>query len=156
MSLKKYICQLKQHKRFNNVAYVIVAYEDCIGLEIPSQLSAKGTIDGIPFQKTLALIGNNEYVLVVNQQMLDAIQKGFGEFVEILIEKNITKEVSLEDTFLSTLKTFPLAFSRFNKMPQNYKNEYIDFLRDSVNSDIKHKELSQLSKIKNLIEMFNN
>ena len=156
MSLKKYICELKRHKRFNNVAYVIVPYDNCEGQDIRTQLNVKGTIDGVSFQKTLASLGNNEYILVVNQKMLNIINKSFGDKVEIQIENNIIKEISLEDTFLKTLKTFPLAFQRFNTMPQNFKNEYINFLNDSNNVNDSHKELTQLSKIKNIIDMFNN
>jgi len=124
--------------------------------DIRSQLTVKGTIDGIPFQKTLVSLGKNEYVLVVNMKILKFLNKSFGDKVEITIEKNITREASLEDTFLKTLKAFPIAFQRFNKMPQNYRNEYINFLNDSDNSNGKDNELAQLSKIKNIIEMFNN
>jgi hypothetical protein len=118
------------------VAFVPFSVEKTFGTK--GKVDIKGTIDGLPIQRTLMPAGNGEHFLIINVEMRKAIGKDDGDAVFIEIEPDETyKDVEMPDYFLYELEENVIGKIEFECTSPSNKRWMQKYLMDGKSMDTK-------------------
>ena len=97
-----------------------------------------GTIDGLPYQRTLLPDGQGRHFIVTNAVMRKKIRKKVGDTVIVTMEPDATYAiVILPDYFEEELENYPLAKAYYEKSAPSFKRWVVQFLTEPKNMDTK-------------------
>jgi Domain of unknown function (DUF1905)/Bacteriocin-protection, YdeI or OmpD-Associated len=103
-----------------------------------NRLDVKGTIDGLPIQRTLLSSGDGTHYLMLNAAMRKAIGKGEGDEVFVEIEPDNTyKIVEMPDYFLMELEENEVAKIEFKRTSPSNKRWMQQFLTEGKSMETK-------------------
>jgi hypothetical protein len=116
------------------VIYVPFDVEATFGAK--GRLDVSGTIDGVPYQRTLLSDGKGRYFIVTNVTMRKKIGKDAGDWVQVEMEPDETyKEVVLPDYFIEELEEYPDAKAAYEKAPPSSKRWVLQHLTEPKSMD---------------------
>ncbi|MBP6185662.1 MAG: DUF1905 domain-containing protein [Saprospiraceae bacterium] len=111
------------------VIYVPMDVEATFGAK--SGVDVRGTIDGLPYQRSLISDGNGSHFIVTNLAMRKQLGKTTGDEVLVTMERDDTyKEVTLPDYFVDELAQHPRAQAAYDKAPPSSKRWVVSFLNE--------------------------
>jgi Domain of unknown function (DUF1905)/Bacteriocin-protection, YdeI or OmpD-Associated len=103
-----------------------------------NRIDVKGTIDGLPIQRTLLSAGDGTHYLMLNAAMRKAIGKGEGDEVFVEIEPDETyKIVEMPDYFLMELEENEVAKIEFERTSPSNKRWMQQFLTEGKSIETK-------------------
>lgn len=103
-----------------------------------NRVDVKGTLDGLPIQRTLLPAGDGTHYLMLNAAMRKAISKGEGDEVFVEIEPDDTyKIVEMPDYFLFELEENTVAKTEFERTSPSNKRWMQQFLTEGKSMDTK-------------------
>ena len=103
-----------------------------------NRVDVKGTLDGLPIQRTLLPAGDGTHYLMLNAAMRKAICKGEGDEVFVEIEPDATyKIVEMPDYFLFELEENKVAKTEFERTSPSNKRWMQQFLTEGKSMETK-------------------
>ena len=147
--MKKYKFKGKiiQHGKMD-AGYVIFPYD--VKKEFGTgRVKIKATFDGVPYRGSLAPMGIKEgYPLLVLKDIRKAINKTFGDVVNVVLEKDTEERiVEMPDDLAKALGRKKKIMDAFEKMAYTHRKEYVNYVNDAKKSE------TRLRRIEKVLEM---
>lgn len=147
--MKKYKFKGKiiQHGKMD-AGYVIFPYD--VKKEFGTgRVKIKATFDGVPYRGSLAPMGIKEgYPLLVLKDIRKAINKTFGDVVNVVVEKDTEERtVEVPDDLAKALGMKKKIRDAFEKMAYTHRKEYVNYVNDAKKPE------TRLRRIEKVLEM---
>ena len=131
--MKKYRFKGKiiQHGKMD-AGYVIFPYD--VKKEFgAARVKIKASFDGVPYRGSLVPMGIKEgYPLLILKEIRKTINKSFGDYVNVVLEKDIEERtVEIPDDLAKALSKKKTLKSVFNAMSYTHRKEYVNYINDA-------------------------
>ncbi len=126
------------------IVIALVAFDVEAVFGVKNRVDIRGTIDGLPFERTLLPLGDGRHYFMLNAKMMKAIRKKMGDEVYIEIEEKENtsyKEVELPDYFLMELEENPAAKEQYELSNPSAKRWVVQFVTEPKSADAKAKRV---------------
>lgn len=108
------------------------------------QLRVKGTIDGHPFQSSLAPMGGGTHLLGLHKATREAIGKAIGARVAVVLEPDLAERpVVVPDDFARALTANPPAAARFETFAYTHRKEYVQWIEEAKRPETRQRRISE-------------
>jgi hypothetical protein len=117
---------------------------------VKNRVDIKGTVDGLPIERTLLPIGDGRHYFMLNAKILKAIDKKNGDEIYVEIEEQehtAYKEVELPDYFIMELEENAIAKAEYEAMSPSGKRWVFQFLTEPKSIDAKAKRVIKALEI---------
>ena len=113
-----------------------------------SRIDVCGTIDGVPYQRTLLPDGQGRHFIVTNTAIRKKLKKKAGDKVLVTMQPDETYAVVvLPDYFEEELENFPVAKAYYEKSAPSFKRWVVQFLTEPKSPDVKANRVIKMIEI---------
>jgi hypothetical protein len=113
-----------------------------------NRVDVKGTLDGLPIQRTLLSAGDGTHYFMLNAAMRKAIGKGEGDEVFVEIEPDDTyKDVEIPDFLLYELEENPVAKLEYERTSPSNRRWMTQYLTEVKSLDAKANRVLKVLEI---------
>lgn len=115
-----------------DAGYVIFPYD--VKKEFgAARVKIKSTFDGVPYRGSLVPMGIKEgYPLLILKDIRKAINKSFGDYVNVVLEKDIEERtVEMPADLAKALGKKKKLKSAFDGMSYTHRKEYVNYINDA-------------------------
>lgn len=147
MKKYKFKGKLIQHQSMD-AAYVLVPFD--VKKEFGSaRVKIKASFDGVEYRGSLVPMGIKEgHPLLVRKDIRTAINKTFGDFVNVILEKDEEiRTVDVPADFLKALNRNKKIKEAFDSMSYTHRKEYVNSINEAKKPE------TRLRRIEKSIEM---
>lgn len=116
-----------------------------------ARVKIKATFDGVPYRGSLVPMGINEgYPLLVLKEIRKAINKSFGDVVNVVLEKDTEERtVEVPDELAKAFSKKKKLKDAFDKMAYTHRKEYVNYVVDAKKPETR---LRRVEKVLTAIE----
>ncbi|MEP7291850.1 MAG: YdeI/OmpD-associated family protein [Chloroflexota bacterium] len=108
-----------------------------------TQIKVRGTIDGVPYRGSIAPYGSKHY-LSVNRTMRNAIHKGKGEMIQVVMELDTEpRMVELPEDLLWALDANDKAKAIFDKFGYSYRKEFVSWIESARKAETRARRIQE-------------
>ncbi|PKP01338.1 MAG: antitermination protein NusB [Bacteroidetes bacterium HGW-Bacteroidetes-6] len=121
---------LKQEKI--DAAYIEFPFDVQKEFGKKGQVKVKAYFDGFEYRGSLVKMGHPCHIIGLNKQVRDAIGKGPGDEVDVIIVEDTEERiVEVPSDLQAALNTNPEAKAVFEKMSYSHKREYVEAILEA-------------------------
>jgi Domain of unknown function (DUF1905)/Bacteriocin-protection, YdeI or OmpD-Associated len=125
---------------------ILFDVERAFGLK--NRVDIKGTLDGLPIQRTILPAGDGTHYIVLNAAMRKALGKGNGDEVFVEIEPDETyKNVEIPDFLLYELEENTVAKAEYARTSPSNRRWMTQYLTDVKSLDAKANRVLKVLEI---------
>jgi hypothetical protein len=120
-----------------------------------SRIPVQGTVDGSPFRSSLMPQGDGLFIIVVNKELRDQINKQSGDSVTVIMERDTdVRTVEVPQDLADALEAHTTAQVSFNTYSYSHQKEYVDWISSAKKAETRaariEKAMGMLSDKKRL------
>ncbi|HEY9062481.1 MAG TPA: YdeI/OmpD-associated family protein [Pseudobacteroides sp.] len=141
--MKKYEfeAEIIKHETLNS-GYIEFPYDVEKEFGVKGQVKVKAYFDGYEYRGSLAKMGHRCHFIGLNQKVRNAIGKGPGDKVHVIIVQDTEERaVEIPMELDNLLHTNPNEKEFFHKLSYSHKREYIEWILSAKKEDTKDRRL---------------
>jgi hypothetical protein len=101
-----------------------------------SRIPVQGTVDGSPFRSSLLPQGDGAFILVVNKELRDQINKQSGDTVTVIMERDTdVRIVEIPQDLADALEAHIVAQESFHAFAYSHQKEYVDWINSAKKAE---------------------
>lgn len=108
------------------------------------QIKVKAYFDGFEYRGSLVRMGHPCHIIGLNKKVRDAIGKGPGDTVDVLIMEDVEERVvEIPDDFAAILNINKTANEIFEKMSFTHRREYVEWITSAKKSETRENRIGK-------------
>lgn len=127
--------------------FIELSDEAAAALGAKARMRVKGTLNGIPFQTSLAKYRATGYVFPMKQSLREAVGVDVGDKVVVMIEANPEDRPLLPEDAAAALAGNAVALAAWEALPPSHQREYLNHLNEAKKAE------TRLRRIEKMISM---
>ena len=141
MATKRFQAEIKEGH--GGGAYVVVPFSVADVFGTRGQLRVKGTIDGQPFQSSMAPMGGEHHVLGLHKATREAIGKSVGDTVRLEVQPDTEQRtVIVPDDFRKALAANQPAKEAFDRFAYTHRKEYVGWIESAKRPETRQRRIA--------------
>ena len=126
-------------------------------IEVPADIAAalgakvrmrvKGTLNGVPFQTSLARYRGTGYLFPMKQSLREAVGVDVGDTVHVEIEQNFEDRLATPDDVAAALAAHPALHENWDRLPASHQREHLNHINDTKRPE------TRVSRLYNMLKM---
>ncbi len=108
------------------------------------QIKVKAYFDGFEYRGSLVRMGHPCHIIGLNKKVRDAIKKGPGDTVDVLIiEDTEERVVEVPADFVAALNKNKAAKETFEKMSFTHRHEYVEWITSAKKTETRENRIGK-------------
>jgi hypothetical protein len=124
-------------------AFIVVPFDVGEAFGRRGQVRVKGTIDGQPFQSSMAPMGGGHHVLGIHKATREAIGKSIGDSVALVVEPDTAeRSVTVPEDFAGALAKSKRAQQQFDGFAYTHRKEYVHWIESAKRPETRQRRIA--------------
>lgn len=112
------------------------------------RVPVSASIDGFPYRGTLVRMGEPCHILIILKEIRLAINKSFGDTVEITLQEDTQpRKVEIPSDLQQALEKEPQARVAFEKLAYSHQKEHVRAILEAKRPETRHKRILKTIEI---------
>lgn len=125
-------------------AYVAVPFDVAEVFGQRGTVRVRGRVDDFEFESSVAPMGGGQHVLGLHKATREAIGKGIGDKVHVVIERDTRERVvSVPPDLDRALDASPAARENFNNFAFTHRKEYVAWIESAKRQETRERRIAQ-------------
>ena len=108
------------------------------------QVKVKATFDGEPYRGSIAPMGSGRHVLGVTKAIREAIGKGVGDRVKVVVEPDSEpRTVEVPKDLAAALRKSAAAEKSFDELSYTHRKEYVRWVEEAKKPETRARRVAQ-------------
>lgn len=109
-----------------------------------ARMRVKGTLNGVPFETSLARYRETGYVFPMKQALRQAAEVNVGDTIVVTLEENLEVRPPLPADITAALVGTPVAQSAWDRLPPSHQREHLNHINDAKKADTRARRIQKM------------